>query len=72
MIGQFIREPFPSKAGHRMANTVIKFGTYRMSPQINTSADVVSGAKDLNFGLSLHLHLYFGNANSEGSGKSTQ
>ena len=36
---------------------------------LNAHADVFSGAKGLNFGMSLHLYPYFGYASIEGSGE---
>ena len=55
-----------------MASTVIRCDIYRICTEAPNKHpdDVASGAKDLNFSLSLHLHLYFGNASSEGSGES--
>ena len=43
---------------------------YVQMPLINAHAVVSSGARGLNFGLSLHLHPYFVYASSKGSGKS--
>ena len=45
---------------------------YAQTPQLNAHAEVFSGARGLNFGLSLHLHPYFVYASSEGSGESAQ
>ena len=39
-------------------------------PPLNIHADVTSGAKGLDFTLSLHPHPYIVRANSEGSGES--
>ena len=38
-------------------------------PLINVHADVSSGARYLQFGLTLHLQLYFMYASSEGAGE---
>ena len=43
---------------------------YAQKPLINDHDDVSSDARSLQFGLSLHLHLYFLYASSEGSGES--
>ena len=42
--------------------------SYRQSPPLNAHADVSSGARSLNFGVSLHLHANFVYMSSEGSG----
>ena len=39
-------------------------------PLLNINSDVSSWVRGVNFGLRLHLHPYFVNARSKGSGKS--
>ena len=46
--------------------------TYDQKPPLNTHADVIRGAKGLNFGLSFYLPPYFVYVSSEGSGESAQ
>ena len=43
---------------------------FQQIPLINADTDISSKVRGLNFGLSLHLHPYFLNASSKGSGKS--
>ena len=45
---------------------------YAQKLPINTHADASSGARVLNFSQSIHLHPYFENANSKGSGEYVQ
>ena len=43
---------------------------YAQKPSLNAHADISSGARGLNFGLSLHLLTNFVYSSSEGSGES--
>ena len=51
-------------------NKILVFNTCAQKPHLNAHADITSGARDLNFDLSLHLHPYFVYASSKGSGES--
>ena len=48
----------------------MKIWNFSHMPLVNTHADVSSEARDLNFGLSSHLHPYFVYVSSQGSGES--
>ena len=47
-------------------------GFWNKKPPLNAHAVVSSGARGLNFGLSIHPHPYFVYASNEGSGKPAQ
>ena len=51
-------------------NKILVLIAYVKMPLINVNGDISSIARDLKFGLSIHLHPYFVYAISEGSGDS--
>ena len=52
------------------AHEILVLAAYAEKPPSNTHAYISSGAKGLNFGLSLHLHPYFVYASSKSSSES--
>ena len=63
---------WPLKTGFTVWASLQDFGTYYTCPKASFKhpcwvADIFSGARGLNFGLSLHIQTYFMHASSEGS-----